>query len=170
MIPSCNTPYELFFDQLNDLFSSEIQLYESLPHLISMCANDDLRYLIINHAHQNCEQIAEIIAIFDQYGVSPGSDKCQAMAGMIEGGVRHMEAVQCPHTLNLMMIGHCLRIEYYEMAAYEMTTFLSIKLGLKREPPILRHRLAAEKNMAAALQRLEPELLKVVASDVKRHR
>lgn len=163
MTPACNTPFELFFDQLNDLYSLEIQLSESMPQLITLCTNEKLQYLIVSHAQQNLDQISKIIAIFDHYEKAPVSDKCKAMAGLIEGGTMHIEGAQCPHTRNLMMIGHCLRIEYYEMAAYEMTTFLSVRLKLKRELPILRHLLSEEKDMAAALQRLEPDLLKVAA-------
>lgn len=136
----------------------EIQLCESMPHLVSLCTNEELRELIIGHAHQNCNQIAEIAGIFERHGESHGDDKCKAMAGLIEGGTAHLEGVPTPHTRDLMMIAHCLRVEYYEMAAYEFTTLLSGRLGLKREPEILSELLAEEKDMAAALMLLEPSL------------
>ena len=151
MNSTTNSPFELFFDQLRDLHSMEIQLRESMPHLVSLCTNEDLRALIVAHAHQNCNQIAEIAAIFERHGKSPGNDKCKAMAGLIEGGAEHLEEVRSPTTRDLMMIAHCLRIECYEMAAYEFTTLLSGRLGLKRDPEILCELLAEEKEMAAAL-------------------
>lgn len=135
-----------------------------MPHLVSLYTNEDLQYLILNHAQQNFDQISNIIGIFDRNGKPPSNNRCQAMTGLIEGGTRRIESAQCPRTRNLMMIGHCLRIEYYEMAAYQMTTFFSVRLGLKREPPVLRHLLSEEKEMAVALQRLEPNLLKAPPS------
>jgi ferritin-like metal-binding protein YciE len=57
-----------------------------------------------------------------------------------------------------MMIAHCLRIEFYEMAAYEFTTLLAGRLGLMGEPGLLSELLAEEKDMANALMALEPDL------------
>lgn len=165
-----NTPLELFFDQLRDLHSMEIQLCESMPHLVSLCTNEDLRDLIVAHAHQNCNQIAEIAAIFERHEKSPGNDKCKAIAGLIEGGTAHLEGVRSPHTRDLMMIAHCYRIECYEMAAYEFTTLLSGRLGLKREPQILSELLAEEKEMAAALMLLEPDLFEIANSPTQSER
>lgn len=144
----------------------EIQLCESMPHLVALSTHVGLRDLIAAHAHQNCDQIEEIAEIFGRYGETPGDDKCRAMEGLIEGGTAHLEGVQCPHTRDLMMIAHCLRVEFYEMAAYEFTTLLSGRLGLLREPAILSELLAEEKEMAAALMELEPELFQAADSGV----
>lgn len=162
-----NTPLELLFDQLRDLHSMEIQLCESMPLLVSLCTNEELRDLIVNHAHQNGSQIAEIIAIFERYGEPFSDDRCMAMAGLIEGGTAHLESVASPHSRDLMMIAHCLRIEYYEIAAYEFTTLLSGRLGLMREPAILSELLKEEKDMATALKVLEPELFETAHSHGK---
>ncbi|MES2980898.1 MAG: DUF892 family protein [Verrucomicrobiota bacterium] len=164
MNPTVKTPRELFFDQLRDIYSMEIQLCESMPHLVSMCTNPQLRDLITSHAHQNCNQIAEILTIFERHGESPGNDKCKAMAGLIEGGTTHLKEVPSPQTRDLMMIAHCLRVEYYEMAAYEFTTLLSGRLGLVCEPAVLSELLAEEKEMAVALMMMEPELFTIANS------
>jgi len=164
MNQSANTPFELLFDQLRDIHSMEVQLGESMPHLVSLCTNEELRDLLVSHSQQNSDQIAEIVTIFERHGQSPGNDKSKAMAGLIEGGTAHLESVQSPHTRDLMMIAHCLRIEYYEMAAYEFTTLLSRRLGLMREPEILSQLLAEEEEMAASLMSLEPQLF-AIAND-----
>lgn len=156
-----DTPFELFFDQLRDLYSMELQLCESMPHLVSLCTNEGLRDLIVSHANQNCNQIEEITAIFERHGESPGDGICKAIAGLIEGGSTHLEGVRSPHTRDLMMIGHCLRIEAYERAAYEFTTVLSGRLGLMREPLVLSELLAQEKDMTTALILMEPILFEV---------
>ncbi len=166
MNPIVKTPRELFFDQLRDIYSMEIQLCVSMPHLVTLCTSWELRDLMTKHAHQNCNQIAEIAAIFKRHGESPGDDKCKAMAGLIEGGTGHLEAVPSPQTRDLMMIAHCLRIEYYEMAAYEFTTLLSGRLGLKSEPAALSELLAEEKEMAMALMTMEGDLFAAANSRV----
>ncbi len=153
-----NTPFELFFDQLRGIYSLEIQLRESGPHLVSLCTNESLRDLIFKHAQQNASHIAEIAAIFERHGESPGGDTCKAMKGLIESGTAHLEGVRSPPTRDLMMVAHCLRVEHYEIAAYQITTLLSERLGLMREPEILSGLLWEEKDMAAALMLMEPDL------------
>ena len=160
MKATANTPFDLFFDQLRDLYSVEVQLQESMPHLLSLCTNKDLGDLLVSHANQNRTHIAEIAAIFERHGKSHGNDESKAMAGLIEGGTAHLEGVQSLPTRDLMMIAHCIRVEYYEIAAYEFTTLLAGRLGLIREPETLSKLLAEEQDMADALMLLEPDLFK----------
>ena len=157
-LSNVGTPIELFFDQLRDLYSMEVQICDSMPELLNLCTNEKLRDLISSHARQNDIQVGEIMVIFDRHGIVPGNEKCKAIAGLIEGGTAHLNAVPCPHTRDLMMIAHCLRIEYYEIAAYKIATILSWRLGLTHEPSILSGLLGEEKEMASELMRLEPTL------------
>lgn len=163
---AANTPFDLLFDQFRDIHSMEVQISESMPHLLSMCTNGRLRDLLASHADQNRNQIAEITAIFGRHGKSPGEDTCKAMAGLIEGGTTRLEEVGCPRTRDLMMIAHCLRIEHYEIAAYRFAGVLSDRLGLIREPAILGELLAEENGMAFALMALEPALFDAAYSHV----
>jgi ferritin-like metal-binding protein YciE len=165
---SANTPLELFFDQMRDIHSMELQLCDSLPHLASLCTDGNLKDLISKHAHHTCSQIEVIAAIFARHGESPGEDKSKAIAGLIEGGTAHLEAVESPHTRDLMMVAHCLRVEYYEMASYEITILLSGQLGLLREPTILSELVAEEKEMANALMEIEPNLFEIANSGESR--
>lgn len=154
-------PRDLFIDQLRDIYSMEVQIGQSMPHLVALCANESLRELIERHAQQNCIQIAEISKIFERHGELPGGDTCKAMAGLIEGGTSHLRDVKDPHTRDLMMIAHCLRIEYHEMAAYEITSLLAVRLGMIQEQELLTELLGEEKDMAAALLEWEPFLFEI---------
>ena len=164
MNTAANIPLKLFFDQLRYLYSLEVLLSESMPRLFSLCTNEDLCDLLLSHAHQNCAQIAEIFSIFERYGESPGDDTCKEMAGLIERGTAHLEQVRSPHTRDLMMIAHCLRVEYYEIGTYKFTALLSGRLRLMREPVILIELLTEEKDMAAALMQLEPDIFETANS------
>lgn len=150
------TLIDLFHDQLRDIYSMEVQLCEELPHLVSLCTDESLRELLLQHAHQNCNQVSEIAALFERRGESPAYDKCKAMAGLIEGGRAHLAKVDSPQIRDLMMIAHCLRIGYYEMAAYEITTLISGKLGLVGDSVILSEFLVEKREMAAGLLQIDP--------------
>jgi ferritin-like metal-binding protein YciE len=159
-----NTPLDLFFDQMRDIYSMEVQICESMPHLATLCGDKDLQDLISRHARHTCSQIESIAAIFARHGESPGEDKSKAIEGLIEGGTAHLEGVDSPQTRDLMMVAHCLRIEYYEIASYEISALLSGQLGLMREPTILSELMAEEKHMVAALMDFEPNLFEIANS------
>lgn len=161
MNKNTHTPLDLFFDQLRDLYSLEVQLRDSMSHLTTLCTDDALLDLILTHAQETEIQIEELTMIFDRHGESPGGDHCKAMAGLIRGGTAHLEGVKSTATRDLMMIAHCLRIEYYALSAYEFTTTLSGRLGLWRERKILNQALSQEMGMAAALMALEPGIFEM---------
>ncbi|MCC5805637.1 MAG: ferritin-like domain-containing protein [Opitutales bacterium] len=164
MTTTIHTPRDLFFDQLREIHSMEVQLCQSMPDLVALCTNESLRELLENHIRQIGIQIAEIAAIFERHGQSPGGDTCKVIAGLIERGTTHLEAVEVPHTRDLIVIAHCLRIEHYEMAAYEITTRLAGGLGMMREPAILGELHAEEKAMAFLLLKWDsPAATKVIS-------
>lgn len=163
---AANTPFDLLFDQLRDIHSMEVQIAKSMPYLLALCTDDKLRDLLASHADQNRIQITEISAIFERHSKSPGDETCMAMAGLIDGGTTHLEKVESPQTRDLMMIAHCLRIEHYELAAYEIAAVLAGRLGLMREPAILSELLTEEYAMATALMALEPALFEAAYSHV----
>ncbi len=165
MKTTVHTPRDLFLDQLRDIYSMEGQICESMPRLAAMCTDRALREMIESHAEQNRDQLTEIVAIFERWGQSPGDDSCKAIAGLIQGGTTHLEAVEDPNTRDLMMIAHCLRIEHYEMAAYVITGRLAGRLGMMRESEILSGLLAEETEMACALLGLEPDLFQIANSE-----
>jgi ferritin-like metal-binding protein YciE len=123
-----------------------------------------LRSLLLSHAQLNGNQIVEIAAILERQGESSGNDKCMAMAGLIEEGTARLERAMSHHTRDLMLVTLCRRIGRFEMAAYEITTLLSGRLGLMREPLVLSELLANERDMASALIGLEPGLFERASS------
>ncbi len=150
------SPQDLFFDQVQDLYSVETQLVAALPHLLPLTSLPELRDLLVRHAGQTERQRQMVIKIFQDNGVEIGNDSCKAMKGLIDGGYAHLEEVTEPKTRDLMMIAHCLRIEYYEIAAYSITARLAASLNMTGEAGILHEILSEEEKAAEHLLALEP--------------
>lgn len=150
------SPHDLFFDQLRDMLSMEMQVLEALPELIRLCHHQSLRDLLMRHLGQVEVHLTDIAAVFTRFPRSPGSDKCKAVEGLVEGGEVHLKAVSHQPTRDLMMIAHCLRITHYAIAACEITGRLAERLGLLREARTLATILAREKETAKTLLDLEP--------------
>jgi ferritin-like metal-binding protein YciE len=157
------TPTDLLFDQLRDLYSAEDQLCDALPKLVDLIVNPPLRVAILNHIDETTGHFSELLRIFERHGVPAGSDRCQAMAGLIKGGESHLEGVNNEATRDLMMIAHCLRIEQYKIAAYEISLRLAGRLGFIIEAGVLSELHAQEKQMAAKLLELEPDIFGMAA-------
>lgn len=152
------TPKDLFFDQLRDLHSVETQLAASLPTLLQRVSYGPLAWIIAQHADETTRQVELVTSIFRAHKLEIGSDSCQAIRGLIAGGDSHLEAVEVPQTRDLMMIAHCLRIEHYEIAAYEITLCLAQQLGLMEEASLLSAILAEERSAASKLTEIQPVL------------
>ena len=153
-----HSPTDLFFDQLRDLYSVEQQLSRALPALAAETFDPELRRLLLDHSDETAWQRAELEEIFRHHGVPVGGDTSKAMAGLIEGGNSHLAMVSHPGVRDLMMVAHCLRIEHYQMAAYEITTALASGIGFRAEAGVLGSLLELEEDAAAALETLEPRI------------
>ncbi len=163
---SLQTPLDLFFDQLRDIHSMESQLCDSLPELAALSSDGGLRDAIAAHSHETDRQLEFILEIFERHRVPVGKDKCKAIAGLIAGGDSHLESAKNPHTRDLMMVAHCLRIEHYEIAAYEITSRLADRLGLELEANLLNELMAQEMEMARWLTEFEPYLFQSAVESV----
>jgi ferritin-like metal-binding protein YciE len=158
---------DLLWDQLRDLHSVESQLTAELPRLYRKTTHPELRMALEEHASETERQAARLKEIFEWNGVEIGSDKCKAMAGLIKGGRAHLKAVENPHVRDLMMIAHCLRIEQYEIAAYEITRSLAAKTGSARIAEVLDQLLAEEKRARDRCWELEPMVFELATQAAK---
>lgn len=152
------TPHDLFFDQLQDLFSVESQLKTSLPTLARRAENAELASFLTAHLVETEKHLDTVSHILRFHGHEPGVDTCKAMEGLIAGGDAHLDRVEVASTRDLMIIAHCLRIEHYEMAAYNITSTLAQQLGLIEEAVVLKNILQQERRAGDDLARLQPVL------------
>lgn len=152
------SPRDLFFDQLRDLYSVEIQLSKGYPLLVARVYDHGLQKVLSSHAEDTSAQQEALHAILKRYDISFKEDKSMAIEGLIEGGATHLDGVEYPPTRDLMMIAHCLRIEHYEMAAYGITARLASQLGYAYEAAALARLLAEHENAAKRLWDEEPRL------------
>jgi ferritin-like metal-binding protein YciE len=151
-----NSPADLVFDQLRDLYSMEEQINRHLPELVEMTTDETLRAHLIAHSQETGAQLDILLDLFRRHDETPGNDASKAIAGLIEGGSSHLEGVEDPSTRDLMVIAHCLRLEHYEIAAYDITSRLAGQLGWPEEAGILLGSLEQERAAAEGLLPLQP--------------
>ncbi|MEO7965796.1 MAG: DUF892 family protein, partial [Gemmatimonadaceae bacterium] len=81
-----NTLYDLFVDELKDIYSAERQLTKALPRMMKGTTSDELRSAFENHLQQTEGHVERLEQIFERLEESPRGKKCKAMEGLVEEG------------------------------------------------------------------------------------
>jgi ferritin-like metal-binding protein YciE len=158
------TPTDLFFDQMLDLYSVESQLMTALPALTELADYPPLVAMLTSHAKETLGQADAICKILMIHGFRPAGDKCKAMQALLSSGDATLRTVNDRQTRDLMLVAHCLRIEHYEVAAYNITSWLARALHFDEETIILRDIMEEEREAAGMLHHLQPALFELATA------
>jgi ferritin-like metal-binding protein YciE len=156
-----NSPIDLLYDQLRDLYSMEIQLAASLPFLAESAHHEGLKEQLTKQANRTYRRKAQLVDFFRRFNIEIGTDKCKAIEGLIKGGDSHLANVDDPPTRDLMLIAHCLRIAHYGIAAYGITARLAQSLAFTEDASLLLTLTFEEEDAAQRLKHLEPSVFEL---------
>jgi len=110
--------YQLFIDELEDMYSSEKQMVASLPKLIKLASEPDLKECLTKHLHETEHQIVRIEQIFNILAITPRENTCQAMEGILrEADEIVRNKIKSP-ILDAAIISAAQKVEHYEIASY----------------------------------------------------
>lgn len=111
--------YELFVDELADMYSAENQIINALPKLIDVASLDELRVALETHFKETRTQVARIEKIFSILKIHPADNLCEAMQGLIREADEIVGQFGTPSaTLDAAIISVSQKIEHYEIASY----------------------------------------------------
>ena len=75
--------FNLFVEQLEDMYSSEMQIIRSLPKLIKAASYSGLKDALAHHLDETKEQVHRLEAIFEILDIEPEQITCEAMKGLL---------------------------------------------------------------------------------------
>lgn len=156
---------DVLLEELRDLYSAENQLIKALPKVAKAADNPDLKNAVTNHLAQTKGQVDRLKQIFEQLGKKPTGEHCAGMEGLVKEGTEKIESDQEGAAKDVGLIGACLRVEHYEVAAYTTSIALAKALGEKEIVSILTETLNEEKETAKLLLTQAQPLLKEAASE-----
>lgn len=145
------SPLDLLFDQIRDLYSAESQAVLTFPELAAMSPDEHLRKLLLRFEEHAIHQKERLKKACDHLRGSPDGDICKAMQGLIEGGNQHIELAKGEETKALILIAHVNRIFHYQIGGYSFATALAGKLGLEIVEALLNATLREENAGVCAL-------------------
>lgn len=145
------TIYDLFVDQLRDIYSAEVQLTKALPKMVKGAETPALQRAFSDHLVETEGQIQRLEAIAAELDEKLTGKRCKAMEGLIEEGSEALDEDGHPSIKDLGIIAAAQRVEHYEIAAYGNAVMLAERLGYAKIAKALQLSLTEESNADKSL-------------------
>lgn len=110
--------YDVYVEQLKDMYSAEKQILEALPKMAETASTPELRKAFEQHRQETEGQFEQVRAILDELDENPGSKVCKGMQGLIEEGSEVMKKEGTPKARDAALLLAAQKVEHYEIAAY----------------------------------------------------
>jgi ferritin-like metal-binding protein YciE len=149
------TLHDGLVDSLKDIYSAETQLLKAMPKMERKATNEQLQELFASHLTETEAQVERLQDVSDLIGKRLTGKTCKAMKGLIEEGSEALELESDNEALiDSMIASAALRVECYEIAAYESAIGMATEVGLDEIVELLQESLAEEKESYSKLTKL----------------
>ena len=157
---------ELLKHELGDLLYAEKTILKGLKKMSREVADPAMRERMLQHYDETEQQIANLEEAFAAIGEKARAQKCAGILGLMdEHDEFKSEEEPSKEMLEAFDLGSGLRVEHYEIAAYNTAIALARAVGNTECVELLRENLAQEVEMEKflrgsalkALKRLQTE-------------
>src|SRR5579862_2983611 len=135
------TLYDLYVDELKDLYNAEHQILKALPKMIKAASSPELGAAFKEHNEVTKGQVVRLEKIFKELATSPTGKVCKAMKGVLEEGKEMMSEDASPSVMDAGLIAAAQRVEHYEMAGYGCVRTFARLLGYDDAADLLQKTL-----------------------------
>jgi len=139
-----NPLFELFHDELKDIYWAEKHLTKALPKMIKKACAEELVGALENHLEETRHQVERLDKVFSMIGKKALAKKCDAMEGITKEGEELMEDFKDSPALDAAIIAAGQKVEHYEIASYGTLVAYANRLGLEDASQLLKETLEEE--------------------------
>jgi len=158
---------DLYISELRDLYSAEAQILDALPRLAAAAHAPALRDAFTRHMEQTRLHRERLELIFTQLNEQAGGARCDAIAGIVQGGASRLSLPGPSDVRDAALIAAAQRVEHYEMAAYGTVRTFARLLGDWESERLLQQTLDEEGAADHALTALAQSGINEAANDAK---
>ncbi|CAN5644815.1 ferritin-like domain-containing protein [soil metagenome] len=151
---SLNSLEDLLTEQLQDLYSAEVQFAEAQPKMAEAASDDALRDALETHLEVTRGQVARLEQVAKVLGVNLQGKTCHAARGLVREGQETVAQEGDPFVKDAALIAAAQRIEHYEIAGYGTVCAFAKRLGYKEAERLLQETLAEERGADMLLNEL----------------
>ena len=154
-----DTLQELFEHELRDIYDAEHKLVRALDTMAKKTPDETISEGFRRHRATTKEQIKRIETVFEQIDKKPRRESCKGINGLLKEFSEFVsEEEPAEDVLNTFAIGAALKVEHYEIVAYESLLRLARATGLEEAIDPLQANLMEERNAASELDALADDL------------
>lgn len=110
--------YDVYVEQLKDMYSAEKQLVDALPKMAEAASTRQLQQAFENHLSETRGHLNKVQTILDELNENPGNKHCKGMEGLVEEGSEVIKKEGSPATRDVALILAAQKVEHYEIATY----------------------------------------------------
>ncbi len=135
---------KFFVDELQDIYSAEVQIIQGLPKMIAAAESPELREAFEAHLKETRGQVDRLKDIFALIGEPAKEKRCLAMEGLLREADEAISAFKRSFVLDAALITKAQRIEHYEIATYGALRTFADHLDLPEVSDLLQDTLEEE--------------------------
>lgn len=159
-----NSMQDLFIEQLNGMYSAELQLTEALPKMAGAASSMTLAAAFEQHLVETEEHVNRIERIFSMLGTSPTTKTCKAMEGLVAEGSEIIASDGDDSVRDAALIAGAQRVEHYEISAYGTLKSMAEMLGKEDIVTLIENTLDEEKAADSKLTGIAESEVNVAAA------
>jgi ferritin-like metal-binding protein YciE len=150
---------QLFYHELQVLWSAEKMLTEAMPRMIEKARHFGLKKNLSMHLAETDQHKVALEMICKQLGIDPEGDFNPGMRGLILEGEKVMAKDVTDEALDAAIIAGAQKIEHYEISGYGSAAHYAEMLGYEAIAKRLRLTLAEEQDADTKLNFLAKEII-----------
>jgi ferritin-like metal-binding protein YciE len=120
---------DLFYHELQVLWSAENLILEALPKMIERAKNEGLRNLLAAHQAETDQHKVALEMICKQLGIDPQGDFNPGIKGILEEGEKVMAKDATDEGMDAALIAGAQKVEHYEISGYGSAAHYAEMLG-----------------------------------------
>ena len=149
---------DLFLHELKDIYYAENKLASELKDMAQQVSDDQLSSAIEEHRGVTEAQAQRLEQVFDLIGEQPQGEKCDGIDGLVREFKSFVSENPSPRLIDVFATGAGVKVELYEMAAYNSLIRLADQLGLSEAAEMFQITLNEEEEAARLLEQLSEKL------------
>lgn len=146
--------YEMFLDQLRDIYNAETAIVKNMPKMVEAAKSKELKDAFKKHLTETKGQKDRLEKVFSLLGADPEGEECEAIKGLLEESEEVIKHRYPPFVEDAALIGAAQKIEHYEIATYGTLRTFAHHLGLEEVESNLQEILDEEGKTNKALTKL----------------
>jgi len=150
---------ELFYHEIQVLYSAEKMLTEAMPKMIERARNLGLRKNLSLHLAETTQHLVALEVICKQLNIDPLDDFNPGMKGILEEGEKVMAKDATDEAMDAALIAGAQKVEHYEISGYGSAAYYAEMLGYEGIAKRLRLTLAEEQDADTKLNFLAKNLI-----------